>query len=192
MAQRWRPFGLSVLTLSLYGGSRYVRITNPHTLAMPPSALYARFKSVVKIHPESGHQRMALALIKRHFDDLALCGDDYITKESYFILREARRDYTFCHFWWCNYFTVDAPGLPTDGDPLNPQYFRRLVENAGYMPAVRWRHVSRARIEYFGLEPTIKKLARSNGLAHKRKRLRDAGILKTRKIELLTLLKEYQ
>lgn len=109
---------------------------------------------------------MIVAMLNRYVLDLGLCGDEYMTKEGYFILRQARLDYKFAPLWFLRHIN------------LEPDYFRRVIESSGYMPPIKWRTVSEERIENFGITNQVEKLQRSNWIAWRRKRLIARGILK--------------
>jgi len=143
-----------------------VRVTNRHRLEIPPSALFTKLIGAAKIQPDSPEQRLLIAVLQRYILDLALCGDDYMTKEGYFILRQARLDYKFAPLWFLRFLD------------LEPDYFRHQIEKNGYMPPIKWRTVSEERIENFGITNQVEKLQRSNWIAWRRKRLIARGILK--------------
>lgn len=146
-----------------------MRVTNPHTLAVTPLVLFTKLKGASTYDGDVPEQRLLMAVLERFITDLALCGDTYMTKEGFFLLREARIDLNFAPLWYLKFLG------------LQPEYVRHQLEINGYVPPIRWRRVERSRVKHFGLQERIAKLERSNWHAYVKKQLLNAGILKAAK-----------
>ncbi len=123
-----------------YGGTYFTRIQNPAVLTLCPREVMREFRDASDIR--DGHadepQQLWFSVLERFIEDLAISSQCSIDENDLYsntaALRLARLDFTIGNLGWL------------EGIGLNAPYVRRVLKKYGYMPELKYRSVSYARV----------------------------------------------